>query len=57
MEITNENFFNVSYNTELDRLELRKKKQDKRDNSQAQGCEHSFYNSYNVFLFKFFPDL
>jgi len=25
MEITNENFFNVSYNTELDRLELRKK--------------------------------
>ena len=25
MEITNENFFNVKYNTELDRLELRKK--------------------------------
>lgn len=25
MEITDENFFNVSYNTKLDRLELRKK--------------------------------
>ena len=25
MEITNENFFNVKYNTKLDRLELRKK--------------------------------
>ena len=25
MEITNENFFNVRYNTKLDRLELRKK--------------------------------
>lgn len=25
MEITNDNFFNIKYNTKLDRLELRKK--------------------------------
>lgn len=58
MEYAKDGVFNIRYNTELNRLEIRKKKQvNLGENTKTQDYKFYNYSSYNVFLFKFFPNI
>ena len=58
MEYAKDEFFNIRYNNDLDRLEVRKKKETYNSvNKNAQDYKFSNYSSYNVFVFKFFPNI
>ena len=58
MEYAKDEFFNIRYNNDLDRLEVRKKKRPIIQLiKNAQDYKFSNYSSYNVFVFKFFPNI
>ena len=54
MEYAKDGVFNIRYNTELNRLEIRKKQVNLGENTKTQDYKFYNYSSYNVFLFKFF---